>query len=287
MIVENVSKKYQKTIAYAQALQAIQPLNDAQNTSLAEAYYFTNDFAHVKDLGQKVIAASRAAGTLPPKGVLQMLMNSDLNTGDKAGAEAISEELAVNYNVPSDWARLIDIALQLKGTSSDALNLLRLGVAAGASLDAADYSLMGDIAMRSGLYGDALVAAHHGGKVPGATAKAAADQKDLPGLIAAARNQDAKHNIVLAEDLYGFGRYAEAEELARRALSKGSPAGEANMLIGMSLAGQGKYAEAVTAFGQVSGGPSTMKGAHLWSRFAQRKGAPVPAAATTPAAATH
>jgi hypothetical protein len=143
---------------------------------------------------------------------------------------------------------------------------------------------MGVIAGHMGFFGDAQAAASHGGKVPGVAAKAAADQKELPGLIAAAKNQDAKHNIVLGEDVYGYGRYAETEELARRALSKGAPADEANMLIGMSLVGQGKYTDAVAVFGQVRGTAEGAKGAHLWTLYAQHKAAPPPASTgTTPA----
>ncbi len=286
MIVDDVAKKYSKTIAYAQVLQAIQPLDAKQSQSLVEAYYFTNDFAHAKQLAQKVVADSKAAGTMPPQGILQMLMNAELSTGDKTGAEALSEELAADYNVPSDWARLIQISLGMKGQPIDALNLLRLGVVTNAALNASDYTLMGEVATRNGFFGDAAVAARHGGKVAGAAAKAAADQKDLPGLIAAAKNQDAKHNMVLAEDVYGYGRYAETEELARRALSKGGAADEANMLIGMSQAGQGKYTDAVATFAQVKGTPEGMKGAHLWTLYAQRKAAPpVATAAPTQAGA--
>ena len=281
MIVEDVSKKYQKTIAYAQMLQAIQPLDAKQSQSLIEAYYFTNDFVHVKQLAQKVVADSKAAGTIPPQGILQMLMNSDLSTGDKAGGEAASEELAVDYNIPSDWARLIQIYSNLKGQPIDALNLLRLGVVTGAALDASDYTLMGSVASHAGFFGDAEVAARHGGKVPGAAAKAAADQKELPGLIAAAKSQDSRHNIVLAEDVYGYSRYTDAEALAKRALSTGGPADEANMLIGMSLAGQGKYSDAVAAFAQVKGTPEGAKAAHLWTLYAQRKAAPPVAATAT------
>jgi len=284
MIVENVSKNYAKTIAYGQKLQAIQPLDDKQLASLCEAYYFTKDYAHVRQIGAQVLAESKSRGTIPPEGILQMVMNADLDAGDKQGAFDVSEQLAVDYNVPSDWARVIDISLAQKGTPTDALNLLRLGVVTGASLDASDYNLMGDIAMRAAFYGDAETAARHGGKAPGVAAKVAADRKELPGLIAAAKNQDAKHNIVLAQDLYGYGRYAEAEELARAALAKGGPAGEANMVIGMSQAGQGKFADAVGTFQQVNGDPEMKVGAHLWALYAQRKANP-PAAAAAPA--TH
>jgi hypothetical protein len=282
MIVEDVTKKYAKTIAYAQMLQAIQPLNMSQYQVLIEAYFFTKDYAHVKTLGQKVIADAKAAGTLPPQAVLAFLENSYEDTGDKAGKEVVSEELALDYNAPSDWARIIAMASNLPGKPLDTLNLLRLGVVTGAALTATDYTDMGTVATHNGFYGDAEVAARHGGKVAGAAAKAAADQKELPGLIAAAKNQDAKHNIVLAEDVYGYGRYAEAEELARRALSKGGPAEEANMLIGMSLVGQSKYADAAATFAQVKGTPEGTQAAHLWALYAQHKAAP-PAAAAAPA----
>lgn len=288
MIVEDSQKKYAKAIAYAQKLQSIQPLDDKQLASLCEAYYFTNDFPHVKQIGAQVLTESKTKGTVPPQGILQMLMNADLNTGDKTGAFEVSEQLAADYNVPSDWARVIHISLETKGAAAyqqiAALDLLRLGVATGAALDTSDYNLMGDISMRSAFYGDAVTAARHGGKAAGASAKAAVDQKELAGLIAAAKNQDAKHNIVLAEDLYGYGRYSEAEQLARNALAKGGFAPEANMLIGMSLAGEGKYADATTSFQQVSGDAAMVKAAQLWTLYAQHKATP-PQAATTPAPA--
>jgi tetratricopeptide (TPR) repeat protein len=281
MVVDDVAKRYQKVIAYGKMLEAIQPLDDKQLAALAEAYYFTNDYADVRAIAQKAMAAAKAAGALPPQNVLQMLYNADIKGGDKTGAATVSEELALDYNSPQDWSQTIDIALSsAKGTDIEHLDILRLGVAAGANLDTSDYNLMGQIAMHRAFFGDAALAANHGGKVPGATAKAASDQKSLPGLVAAAKGQDAQHSIVLAEDLYGYGRYAESEELARQALAKGGAAGEANLLIGMSLAGQGKYADAATTFKSVSGGPLTMKAAQLWQAYAEHKAMP-PAAATT------
>jgi tetratricopeptide (TPR) repeat protein len=281
MVIEDVGKRYQKTITYGKMLESIQPLDAKQLAALAEAYYFTNDYADVRTVAQKAMAAAKQAGTPPPQNVLQMLYMADLKGGDRAGAAAMSEELALDYNSPHDWSQTIDIALSsAKGTDIEHLDILRLGVAAGANLDTSDYDLLGQIAMHRAFFGDAALAANHGGKVPGATAKAASDQKSLPGLVAAAKGQDAQHSIVLAEDLYGYGRYAESEELARQALAKGGAAGEANLLIGMSLAGQGKYADAATTFKSVSGGPLTMKAAQLWQAYAEHKAMP-PAAATT------
>jgi tetratricopeptide (TPR) repeat protein len=283
MIVANLSKNYTKAISYAQKLQAIQPLDAQQGMVLAQAYYFSNDFPHAKEAAEKSIAAAKAAGTMPDRSVLQIVYNSQNQSGDKPGALVTLEEMAGDYNNAEDWERLIDIALGTKGSDTDALNLLRLAVVTGASVDAADYNLMGDIAMRRAFYGDAQTAERHGGKAAGVGAKVAKDQKELPGLLASAPKQDAKYNFNFAEDLYGYGRYAEAEELARRALAKGWAAADANMLIGMCLVGEGKYSDAVGVFQQVSGGPASQRAAHLWLVYAQHKGAPPAAAAPAPA----
>lgn len=286
MVVANAAKDYAKTLAYGQKLQAIQPLSGNQLFSMTTAYYFTNDFTHAKELAEKSVAEAKAAGKAPERGILQILMNCQTGLKDQTGAQATLEELAADYNQPGDWQLLVDLDIGSKGSDIDALNLLRLGIVTGASLDSNDYTLMGSIALKLAFFGDAVAAAQHGGKVPGASGKAAGDNKELPGLISAAKGQDARHNIVLAQDLYGYGRYAEAEELARRALEKGGMNDEANMLIGMSLVGQGKYSDAVTAFQQVNGStPRGSKAAHLWLQYAQHKAAPPPAA--TAAAPTH
>jgi hypothetical protein len=276
------AKDYAKTITYAQKLEAVRPLSGIEFVVLAQAYYFSNDLPHAKEVAEKGIAAAKAAGTDPDRSLLQIVYNAQNAGPDKAAAIVTLEEMAGAYNNAEDWERLIDLALGIKGSDTDALNLLRLAVVTGASIDVADYNLMGDIAMRRAFYGDALTASRHGGKAPGADAKAAKDQKELPGLLASAPKQDAKYNFSFAEDLYGYGRFAEAEQLARTALAKGWPAADANMLIAMCLVGEGKYNDAVAAFKQVAGGPSAQRAAHLWSTYAQHKAAPPPAA---PAAA--
>jgi predicted Zn-dependent protease len=130
---------------------------------------------------------------------------------------------------------------------------------------------MGVLALRKGYPGDALTASRHGGKAPGASAKAQVDQRDLPREEAQSKGKNGEFSLQLAEDYYGYGRYAEAEAAARRAIAKGAmkEPGEANMVLGMALVGQGRYSDAVQAFQQVSGGAS--KCAHLWLVYAQSK----------------
>jgi hypothetical protein len=78
----------------------------------------------------------------------------------------------------------------------------------------------------------------------------------------------------LAEALYGYGMYREAEAAATLAIQKGgnADASEAPMVLGQALTAQKKYDDAVTAFGQVSGGgPATARIARLWADYARIK----------------
>ena len=68
-----------------------------------------------------------------------------------------------------------------------------------------------------------------------------------------AQKQNGQYNVKLAEALYSYGMYPEAEAAAKLAISKGgmTDSSEAPMVLGQSLVAQGKYADAVAAFGQV------------------------------------
>jgi tetratricopeptide (TPR) repeat protein len=112
----------------------------------------------------------------------------------------------------------------------------------------------------------------------------------MPQQIAAGQKQDGKYNAKLAEALYSYGMYPEAEAAAKLAMSKGGnpDPSEAPMVLGQSLVAQGKYAEAIAAFGQVQGGgPATARITRLWEDYAKVKQNPpsTTAAAAAPAPA--
>jgi hypothetical protein len=117
---------------------------------------------------------------------------------------------------------------------------------------------------------------------------AAADERMLPQIAsAAAKSRSGEQDIKLAEDYWGYGRYADAEAAARRAVGKGglkTPA-EGPLMIGATEVAQGKYAEAQQTLSQVSGSEAARRTAHLWSIFAQSRQGGRTAAA--PAAPSH
>jgi len=94
--------------------------------------------------------------------------------------------------------------------------------------------------------------------------------------------------VKLAEALYGYGMYAEAETAARLAKTKGgaTDAAEPDMVIGMAQAAQGKYADAQATFAAVTAPtPANARVVRLWGIFVKQKLSPPAAAPAATAAA--
>jgi TolA-binding protein len=138
-----------------------------------------------------------------------------------------------------------------------------------------DASTVGQIASQKGFFGDAVNAKTHGGQVdPDPAPRADSDRKTMADQIAQEQAQDGAYNAKVAEALYGYGMYREAEAAAKLAIQKGGnpDPSEAPMVLGQALTAQGKYDDAIATFGQVSGGgPVTPRVARLWADYARIK----------------
>jgi tetratricopeptide (TPR) repeat protein len=288
ILLSNEAKHYQKVIQYAQMADSVGALDDKTLTTLAEAYYFTNDFAHAQTAAQRSVDASTTGGKIPERSALDVIFTAQVKQNDQAGAAKTLEQLATDYGSAEDWGQTIDIALGTKGMRDlDALNLSRLRLAAGGKMKAEDYSLMGNVALQLNYPVEAVAVFDQGiaagtltasGKTAASLAaarpKAANDRKTIGEFDALAqKHPTGDFDLKLAETYYGYGRYADAETAARRAMTKGGvkDTQEAPMVLGMALARQGKNAEAADVFGKISGAPALMKTAHLWLLYVQRK----------------
>ena len=294
------AQQYQKAITYGQNLEKLGPLDDTLNAMMAVAYYNLKDTANAQKYAQQSIDASKAAGKQPNQNALEIMMSSQAKTNQGA-AQATLEQIAVNYNNPTDWGQLIDLALSTKGIrSADAIFLFRLRVLTGAMKNPEDYTLTGSIAEQLGYPTEAVNAYQAGinaGKITSAQAGAtfakartesAQDQRALSGIAAAAeKSKTGEQDVKLAEDYWGYGRYADVETAARRAIAKGGLKNpqEGQMMLGTALVAQGKYDEAQTTLAGVTSPPALAKAAHLWSLYAQAL--QKKAGATQPAPATH
>jgi len=226
------------------------------------------------DAAKQRIAADKKAGRVPDRKTLQMLLSAQSHLKDEAGMADTLEEQAADYNDPNDWSEIIALTFSTPGLrDQDQIWLGRLLFVVGAPVPPSDASTVGQIASQHGFFGDALNAKSHGGQVePDPTPRADSDKKTMTDQIAQQATQDGAFNAKLAEALFGYGMYPQAEAAAKLAIQKGGDPAEAPMVLGQALTAQGKYDDAVAAFGQVKGGgPATPRIARLWTAYAKIK----------------
>lgn len=278
LLLSAQAKHYQKTIAYGTQLAALNGTDDQTTTDMAIAYYETGDTAHAQQFAQQGIDMAKAAGKQPNPGLLQIVMNGQVKSNNQAGAEQTLEQLVQSSGDTQAFGQLIDVSMSASGMNSTYfLDLLRLKLLVGA-MQPSDYEQMANQAYLQGYPEEAVKVLERGGRGGQILRKsrndAATDERQLPSIAAAAaRARGGEQDVKLAEDYWGYGRYAEAEAAARSALTKGgikSPA-EGQLILGMALAAQGKYQDAVQTLGQVGGNQAAQKTAHLWSLYAQSK----------------
>jgi tetratricopeptide (TPR) repeat protein len=289
LILANNQKHFDKSVVYAKALAATNPTDQTSQTAIIQAYYFAKDYADATAAIQKRIDADKAAGKPVDRQTLQMMLDIKVGQKDEAGAEEVLEQLVATYNDPADWTQMIDVAISSKGIRDvEVIWLGRLMFASGAKPSQQDLNLFGSNASRLTFFGDALIAQQHGGTgYPDPSPRAEADKKTIQAQIAAAQKQNGNYSAKLSEALYSYGMYPEAETIAKLAISKGGATDptEAPMVLGQSLLAQGKYDEAIAAFGQVQGGgPATARITRLWVALANIKKNPPQAGATAAAA---
>jgi TolA-binding protein len=222
------------------------------------------------------IEADKKAGRVPDRNTLRMLLSAQSQLKDEAGIADTLEEEAADYNDPADWGEIIAMTFGTPGLrDQDGIWLGRLLFVVGAQVPPSDASTVGEIASQHGFYGDAVNAKAHGAQLASDPAPHAdSDKKTMPDQIAQQQAQDGAFNAKLAEALYGYGMYREAEAAAKLAIQKGGnpDPSEAPMVLGQALAAQGKYDDAIVAFGQVrGGGPVTPRIARLWADYARIK----------------
>ena len=283
LLLATQANQYQKAITYGTQLAAINGMDATTEAMLARAYYESKDFPNAQKYAQMSIDASKAANQPPSEVALDIVMSSQAKQNDQAGAQQTLENLALNYNRASDWSQLIDVALGGKNVKdADALYLLRLKYMIPDAMRDFDYTSLASVAdqqsyateaysvLQKGISSGKITQAKAGATYAHAKAGAAIDQKGLGEIAASAEKaKTGQQDIKYAEDLWGYGRYADAEAAARRAISKGGlkDPSEGPMLLGMLLVAQGKYDDAIATLGQVTGTHANT--AHLWSVYAQ------------------
>jgi tetratricopeptide (TPR) repeat protein len=294
LILAANGKDYPKAISYGQQLDKLNLLDDETSAMVALAYYNTKDIPTAKIYAQKAIDMAKAAGKQPNEVAMQIVMSAQAAT-DQNAALGTLEQIVVSYNRPDDWDQLVGVSLGTKGiTNADALNMYRVLYIQGPMKTGDDYTYMGSLAEAQRNFVEARNVWQAGvaaGKISGnaelskARGEAASDEKIIDQAIAAAqKSKKGEDGMQIAQDLWGYGRYADVESIATAAKAKGGikDPGEADVLIGMAQIAQGKYDAGIATLGQVAGSAARTRTAHLWVIYAQTKqkaGAAAPAPA--------
>ena len=302
LLLSTNAHHWPQVINAAERLQKMTPLDGTSLTNLAVAYYNQKDMAKAKSTAEQAITTEKAAKQPPPEAALQIIMSADASSNDEAGALKTLGRLTLYYGTPDDWGQLIDNALGTNGiTELDALYLYRLRYITHAVTAPDDYTISARIADKRGYPAEALQYLQQGlitnkitasGKVGQLLAKAthekSEDEHALPQIARAAQNARAgKQELALAEDYWGYQRYADAVTASKAALAKGvKHPGEAHFILGIALAVQGQYAQADQELAQVDGTPARARAVALWKLWIKSKeqGA---ASATAPASSSQ
>lgn len=295
ILLAGSQKHWQKATGYCKRLEALGGMDDKTYAVMAQAYYFTDDFANAQTSAQKSVDAAKAAGKEPDQAALEIVMSAQAKSNNQAGAIQTLEQLAVSYGSPDSWNKLTDVALGTKGmTELDALFIFRLRFFSGAQSTADDYSNAAGIALHAGYPTEAENILEKGfanglsrsgqtaEQLSKARSGARTDAASLKSIAAAAEKaKSGEQDVKLAEDYWGYGRYADAAAAASRGIAKGGTKipGEGNLILGISLIAQGKYADGRAALAKVDGAEARAKAAHLWDLYAQFKMKPAASAA--------
>jgi hypothetical protein len=286
LLLAGNAQDYAKVVSYGVQLDQLNLLDADSTAQLAVAYYNLKDKANATKYAQKSIDMSKAAGKQANEAAMEIVMSTQA-ASDQGAAEATLEQIVQTYNRPDDWDQLVGVSLGTKGLSNaDALNMYRLLYIQGPMKTGDDYTYMGNLAeaqrdsvearnvLQAGVSSGKITTAQAGSALGKSRGEAAGDEKIISQAIAAAdKSKKGEDGMQIAQDLWGYGRYADVESIATAAKAKGGikDPGEADVLIGMAQVAQGKYDQGIATLAAVNGNAARMRTAHLWTIYAQIK----------------
>ena len=269
--------------------KAIQVANDYLKTvpgdhemqmMVAQGYYQQKNYKGAIAAAEKLSRAGQ-----PSEDILQLILRSNYELGDKAGTGKALEQLLKYYPTPETWKSLLKTYFNQAKGDDEKLALYRLSQDVGALEKSSDYFDMAEALIVEGFpaEGRRVIEA-------GVAAKAFTPEEEnrVQRTMASADKELAKQSAATAaaaksvaagtsgEDMYqagrlyfGQGNYPKAVEALRKALAKGgvSNADDANMLMGIALTRSNRNSDATKAFTQVKD-PQLAEIARVWALHA-------------------
>lgn len=291
------AKNYDLAIRRAQAAAQANYKPEAVNVTLAQAYFGKAGTGNAaaepaRGLNQQglaalkaAIAASKAAGGQVPPQWYQI----GVSRAAASRLPEVTEWATLAYQAAptgENLRTLIRLFQQANPNISNRENLdvLRLMAVSGGLVVAGDFLEYGEMASKTGIYGEVKSAIEQGrakGVLSGsagaelyqaATPKISGDKASLPSAEADARKAaNGKIAAATADAYLGYGDYAKAASMFELAKQKGGvDADEVNTRMGIAKALGGDVASAKAAFQSVQAG-TRKKIADLWLAYLSTK----------------
>jgi len=233
------------------------------------------------------IQTAEAAGQRAPEDVYRRAWEIPYRNNQRAEAAAGLQRLLAAYPTPRNWRTAIDFVRERGGSDAQSLlDIYRLARTAGV-IKPDEYLALAVTLDQAGLPGETK-AVIDAGVAAGALQASQGDVsrllqvanrrivEDRAGLASQVQQARAAANgrqaRIAGDVLFGYGRYAEAAEMYRLALTKGGEdAGMVNTRLGATLALAGQRAEAEAALKAVTGPRAELAG--LWLAWLGRPAA--------------
>ena len=254
-------------------LDRISPNDPNRYVRLAQIRAGANDYAGAIGLYQQAMQAQQRAGQPIPAEWRRQIAGNAYRAHSPDTVRYMREWLAA---APSPAAWHDTIALYAEANAGLKLDSYRLMRAAGAMTSERDFielyqaanavRAFGEVqaVIQDGLQRNLIVqnAANARESLALATRRAADDRSSLAESRRSALAGTAAAALSIGDAYYGYGQYAEAAELYRAALQKGTDASAGNLRLGAALALAGQRAPAEAAFRAVTGPGAEL--AQLW-----------------------
>lgn len=231
------------------------------------------DFAGALAGYQRAIQITQGANQpVPPEWRRQMVALA--YNGHLPQVGSLMRELLTMAPTTSNWHDALAInGEQNPATKLDAYRLMRIAGAMTAESDfielsraANDVRAFGEVqaVLQDGMTRRIIVqnAAYAQERLTLANRRATEDRASLAESRRAALAGNAAAALSMGDAYYGYGQFAEAAELYRAALQKGTDAGVGNLRLGAALVQAGQRAQAEAAFRAVTGSGAEL--AQLW-----------------------
>jgi tetratricopeptide (TPR) repeat protein len=244
------AKNLPKTIEYGNRWIKASPNDTDAYYLVAQTYYQQRDCKNSVRVMQNGIDAARRTGQPAKENWLTMKLYCQTELNDKEGISETREQLVRNFPSRENWERLLATVIRPENEETTSLGYYRLMFDLDVLKEPDDYVNMSEIAITSGVPGEAVAVMEkgfankilenknkerHTRLLNNAKAHAQTTRSELPNLDKQARASKTGEADVSVGMIYmSFGEYDKAVEALQRGLQKGAAkrTAEAQIMLG-------------------------------------------------------